>query len=141
MENLRFKFRVWDKNEEQYYFISDKDYCSFNNEIIEATSDEFLNNTGGALNIDYFNNDNFIIEQSTGLRDKNGVLIYENDVLIDKYGKTAKIIFDKNAMFQCYVKNGDGKAMFYTSYSLEPNYIANSEVIGNIHQNKELLDD
>ncbi len=79
-------------------------------------------------------------DQCTGLKDKNGVLVYEGDIIVDKYGKKGYIKFTKNAMFQCYIKNGTGKCSFITSYSLEAGYMKNSEVIGNIHANQDLLD-
>lgn len=80
-------------------------------------------------------NPNIIKMRCTGLRDKNGKLIFEDDII--KYGsKTFKVIFNQ------------GIASFTVELSKAPKWypcvnkgtMESAEVVGNIHENPELLE-
>lgn len=78
------------------------------------------------------------IGQFTGLRDKNGVEIYEGDILIYKKYVVKEIILvswnDKYAGFTLHCDNWACIAFFYEYLDVDK-----VEVIGNIHDNPELL--
>ena len=67
MNNDRFKFRVWDNEQNKY---------RQDNVILFKEGDPHI-----ALGGYYFYEHNCTIEQCTGLRDRKGKLIYEGDIV------------------------------------------------------------
>lgn len=111
----RFKFRVWDKEFNKYW-----------------TDEEIKENAAWLLFPDNDNIENIEIEQCTGLKDKNGKLIYEGDILCCMLNCPRKgvVEFYRNAF--CLNENG--------SYSEDIVFSDKCcEVIGNVHENEELL--
>ena len=121
--NDRFKFRVW--NKARQCFIPEKEiFICGNGELVLI--DEALNRTWVK------DNPNYAVSLCTGLKDKNDKLIYEGDIVKD----------DHEALH--FVK------WCYNAFKLEPLFkncytigIVDDEieVIGNIYENKELLND
>lgn len=68
------------------------------------------------------------VGQYTGLRDKNGVEIYEGDVLRAESGKIYEVIFGQGAY---RIKHSTRKLLLVDGWYYE--------VIGNIHDSPELL--
>jgi uncharacterized phage protein (TIGR01671 family) len=77
----RFRFRAWNKEEKKYYYDAEKTYDYLINGIMSESFGVLLED------------DRYIIEQCTGIKDCNGKLIYEGDLVrwvleeeIKKYG-------------------------------------------------------
>lgn len=77
--------------------------------------------------------DVWLIMQFTGLHDKNGTEIYEGDIFGNK---ALRCVIERQEDGAYIAKFLDSRI---ASISILDHKIANSEVIGNVHQNKDLL--
>ena len=127
--NDRFKFRVWDKYNKRYQ--GSDDWLP----LIDKDGDVCFHNIDGVLEYPPENN-YFIIEQCTGLKDKNGNLIYEGDIIKDRFGRKFKVVWSQeDVMF-------DGRIIIYDPeysdrYDLYEGATDDVEIIGNIHNDTE----
>ena len=129
----RFKFRVvYYNNVEKKYFIFEPDLIS-----ADGTARAYAYGESGAD--EYY--DTVTLNQCTGLKDKNGKLVYEGDIVKFNYDTDeikAVISWDDKELIGFYLNTTDYfKDKYVTDYDF---YKDVYEVIGNIYENPELLE-
>lgn len=110
MNNDRLKFRVWDKSLKTYY--NQKTHILF--------EDGFL----GEHDFGEVNQEKYIVEMCTGLRDKNGNLIFESDY-VKANDVIYRVFWNKTKISLASILNGDIIDM--------PETIT-MEIVGNEHE-------
>lgn len=124
----RFKFRVWDKQQKKYEDIPK--LINQKGELVSYTVRDDLSKF-------------YDIEQCTGLKDRNGKLIFENDLIkcptgiyriaVDDFGLWT-VIYNNNP-FEEVGEWGD----VVKEYAFNQNNVE-IEILGNIHEKADLLE-
>ncbi len=131
--NRKTKFRVWDTLTKTF-ILPGKGYQGH---YILDLNGNFHNLQNGSGSTDH------VVQQFTGMKDRNDKEIYEGDVLLENM--TEEMAFHGEGSSIDVVKFISGAFMIeceplhnYT-YSATPDIIEDYVVIGNIFENKELL--
>lgn len=116
----RFKYRAWDKENKRYIHDVEKGLQFYS--------------TAGNLRVmtlaEIAESSKYNLEQCTSLKDKNGKLIYEGDIVKGFYGYN-KVFWDEGGF--CI---GGG----FIAYADLAEFYKNIEIISNVHENPELLE-
>jgi uncharacterized phage protein (TIGR01671 family) len=137
MENSRLKFRAWDIKQKIMVYSNENNSACYWDGIYCSTVD--------LINYRLLKDNLEELEwmQYTGLCDKNGVDIYEEDIMIDGSGKIGviKYFFGTNKIpngfggFEQFTKRNDGSWEHFKTMAFN-----GLEVIGNTFEDQELID-
>lgn len=116
------KLRAWLIEEKK---LEDVDILHFDSELISVADPTYGK---------YFLPDEYVLEQYTGLKDAENVDIYEGDVLETYNGSRVYVSFEEG-LFIIYFSN---TAVSLVDYLIDG--VISAKVIGNVHQNPELLE-
>lgn len=127
---MKLNFRAWTEEGEVMYY----DVYPFKNDTLLLSYDE--------ISFDEVPVSDFILMQSTGLKDKNGSEIFEGDIVKYKVGLntyTEEVAYDKGfAGFG--VRDAKANVIFTFGELAEDIDLHSLEVIGDVYENPELLE-
>lgn len=135
------RFRAWNKATKEMYGADDIIAINFEEKEICVQTIYFEQGLPDSRDLDYYDFDDIVLMQSTGMRDKNDREIFEGDVLkATNLANWLEVVsFNKNkAMFVS--KEVKRKVEETPLYDLFNTDIFEVEIIGNIHTNPELAE-
>lgn len=122
----RFKFRAWNKETKTMHYKAEQTY-----DCLDGIPLIYKSSFGDVLD-----DENYIVEQCTGIKDKNGKLIFEGDIVFLNGEKWRVIWSDEDcAFFFSNLKEVYHQPIFPGFYIMADDF----EVIGNVHENPELV--
>lgn len=128
------KYRVWDSEQKRY--LNNRNVSISGDGILRVTTYEDGYNTIIAQSPNE-KSPRFIVEQYTGLKDKDGVEICQGDIVRHRgyHGATISPVVFSNGCFNVGMHQG-------SSTKVAPMLLnSKTEIVGNIHENADLLEE
>lgn len=129
--NRELKFRIWDKANKEYKILGATGLDARNGDVIDYYNEG--NRLGGPEEYD--------VEQYTGLKDRNDKEIYEGDIVdIELHFRTGNECIKGTVGFDygCFSVKTIMDGHIHPLHIFTSN--TRASVIGNVHENKDLLD-
>lgn len=136
--NDRFRFRIAAKFAAgwQRYEVSSIVFCTDGTIHAHGVKEE-CSATDFSIATAHFRVDgeNAVLEQCIGLRDQDGKLVYEGDVLTPAHGMGPSFWVGWDGISWKFIRNG--RPLVFASCDDAKNYILRSKIIGNIHDEEQ----
>jgi len=127
------KFRAWSKSSGCFSGAFSIHMSGMISDMIDAKIDK---DSKLAISDAHWGENDLEVMQYTGLKDKNGVEIYEGDIL-NCFGDIAEVYYDSSCALWRYKYKNDGCKYLEI---LGTHSYEHFEVIGNIYEHSHLLD-
>jgi uncharacterized phage protein (TIGR01671 family) len=130
------KFRAWDKDRKMMAYEIEQEYDTIAGIVFQGTEIE----PGESSFASYLDDDAYVVMQYTGLKDKNGKGIYEGDITNEGVVEWCDCLaYDGRGAKHSGFYFKDKYAGEYGELNYHKGFYEDIEVIGNVHENPELL--
>lgn len=130
------KYRTWIKTENR--MIGTDDLLVIDYDLTQIMTQRVFFERGLAVerDIKYYDFEDVILMQSTGIKDLNGVEIFEGDI-VRFFDSLYTVFYDiKEGSYRLKPHDDRWVVDYMSNFSSEESF----EIVGNIYENKELLD-
>ncbi|ECB9650028.1 hypothetical protein FL871_14245 [Listeria monocytogenes] len=132
------EYRAFVKSKKEMFPVTD---LCFNRYETEAVGVSGCGNANCTLCVDWYSFDDVVLMQYTGLKDKNGKKIFEGDIVKNINGEYSYIGIVNKDRYTFYIKGVAPKDNYdFADVSDTVTGKSSLIVIGNIHENLELLE-
>lgn len=130
------KFRAWIKTEKRMIETDDLLDIDYENEVVTTQQVYFENGLPDDRDLDNFIFEEIELMQSTDMVDRDGKIIFEGDVV-----KMAKDVYSEPTYYEVVRHRGGAYRLESKQHGCEL-WLRHTdcEVVGNVYENKELLD-
>ena len=130
------RYIAWIKTEKRMFFSDDILAIDYENEEIVTQQVYFENGLPDDRDIYCYKTDEIELMQTTGLKDKNGKEIFEGDIV-----KMSKDVYSEPTYYEVVRHRGGAYRLESKQHGCELWLRhTNCEVVGNIYENRELLE-
>ena len=130
------RYRAWIKTKKRMIETDDLLDIDYENEVVTTQQVYFENGLPDDRDLDNFVFDEIELMQSTGLKDKNGKEIFEGDIV-----KMSKDVYSEPTYYEVVRHYGGAYRLESKQHGCEL-WLRHTDckVVGNVYENKELLD-